>query len=136
MASHAARVDADADGVPNSTDNCSVRPNPAQSDVDADGVGDACEGDIDADGDFDQDDVDLFNKVFGRSIGDPAFDPSADIDGDSRITFVDYQRLVALVTPPPAAASSSRACGLLGIEPLLPVALALRRIARNRKRSV
>ncbi|MGE0388335.1 MAG: thrombospondin type 3 repeat-containing protein [Gammaproteobacteria bacterium] len=51
--------DADADGVPDATDNCPATPNPDQADADADGRGDACDNctqaanatQIDSDGD-------------------------------------------------------------------------------------
>ncbi|MEP6916502.1 MAG: DNA/RNA non-specific endonuclease, partial [Acidobacteriota bacterium] len=36
-------LDTDADGVPDSIDNCRLTPNPDQADSDHDGVGDACE---------------------------------------------------------------------------------------------
>ena len=45
-----AGADADGDGVPDATDNCPNAPNPDQADVDADGEGDACDGDTDGDG--------------------------------------------------------------------------------------
>jgi len=42
--------DADGDGVPDGSDNCPTIPNPAQSDIDSDGLGDQCDNDIDGDG--------------------------------------------------------------------------------------
>jgi cysteine-rich repeat protein len=41
--------DADDDGVPDDADNCVDTPNTDQSDVDGDGQGDECDGDIDGD---------------------------------------------------------------------------------------
>src|SRR5438309_2186022 len=46
----AASVDTDGDGVPDTTDNCVTVYNPAQDDLDHDGVGDACDPDVDGDG--------------------------------------------------------------------------------------
>lgn len=38
--------DSDGDGVPDSEDNCPMVPNPDQSDIDSDGVGDLCDPDF------------------------------------------------------------------------------------------
>jgi len=38
-------LDCDGDGVPNELDNCTAVPNPDQSDVEGDGIGDACQHD-------------------------------------------------------------------------------------------
>ena len=42
--------DRDGDGVPDATDNCPDAPNMEQDDMDADGLGDDCDGDRDGDG--------------------------------------------------------------------------------------
>ena len=48
-----AAPDSDGDGVPNSSDNCPVDPNPNQANTDGDPQGDACDPDDDNDGDPD-----------------------------------------------------------------------------------
>jgi hypothetical protein len=48
--STAAPLDADGDGVPNSSDDCTNVPNAGQADLDCDGRSDASDSDIDGDG--------------------------------------------------------------------------------------
>ena len=47
-------MDSDQDGIPDTDDNCPMHFNPTQSDIDGDGIGDACAVDSDGDGVPDQ----------------------------------------------------------------------------------
>ena len=44
-----------------------------------------CEGDIDGDGDRDEDDLALFADAFGTESGDAGYEPLADLDGDGDV---------------------------------------------------
>lgn len=102
-------LDDDGDGVRNRDDNCPSVHNPDQSDIDGDGVGDACDPDIDGDGWLNEaeefigtdpliacldngwppdvnsngsveiDDVFFAAARFGSSSGDSAYSPRAEI---------------------------------------------------------
>jgi len=80
-------VDEDDDGVQNDSDNCTAVPNPDQADLDADTLGDACDGDIDGDGILNGvDNCQLDPNVTqanldGDSLGDPC---DSDDDGDGK----------------------------------------------------
>jgi hypothetical protein len=65
-------IDSDADGVPNTSDNCPTAPNADQLDTDSDAQGNACDDDDDGDGILD------INDAFPL---DPT--ESVDTDGDS-----------------------------------------------------
>ena len=82
--------DADGDGVPNSADNCPTTPNPSQTNTDAgnsalnragtDGLGDACDADIDGDGY-----TDAQESALGKNPLSYCTVMRADIDGDHTI---------------------------------------------------
>jgi hypothetical protein len=64
-------LDADGDGYNHDSDNCRLVANPTQADLDGDGIGDACDDDIDGDG---------LSNVQEAALGtDPR---KADTDGD------------------------------------------------------
>ncbi len=56
--------DCDDDGVDNSSDNCALQPNPAQTDTDADGYGNLCDFDYNGDCVANVIDLGMFRNAF------------------------------------------------------------------------
>ena len=89
-------ADGDADGAPDSTDNCLLVGNPSQLDSDGDGFGNACDADFDQDGATASLDFGTFRRCWGRTLpasaGPPA-DPTceeSDMDGDGVLGALDF----------------------------------------------
>lgn len=82
---YVASTDSDEDGEPDVSDDCPISYNPLQTDVDGDGIGDACDNDNDNDGLSDGQEA-----VFGS---DP-FDADTDDDGQN-----DYEEYMAYEDP-------------------------------------
>ena len=65
-------ADSDGDGIADGTDNCRTTPNASQADADHDGIGDACDTDLDGDG---------FDNATDAFPSDPTQHADADHDG-------------------------------------------------------
>ena len=130
----------DSDESGNVRDSCLEEQNPFQLDSDGDGLGDqVCdvnsetpaplECDIDFDGDIDSTDVDRILADRRAQAAGPV-DPR-DPDRDGRISVADADICDSRIFTPEISA-----CGLLGVEVLLPLALlAARRRRRARKQA-
>lgn len=90
MACLPAPDDEDLDGMRNAGDNCLLRVNASQVDMDRDGFGNACDGDYDQSGVVDNTDFDRFLAAFGSHEGDLHFDPLADHNGDGVVGAADF----------------------------------------------
>jgi hypothetical protein len=88
--------DADADGVPDLIDNCTVQKNPEQIDDDIDGFGNRCDADLDESGVVTINDFNLFRTCFLEAANNQAFNLSCDFDGSRTITGLDAKIFSAL----------------------------------------
>ncbi len=78
-------ADSDADGIVDLADNCILEANPAQTDTNGDGYGNACDADLTNDGNVNFGDVAAFKSAFPPR----PYDPDADFNRDGFINIGD-----------------------------------------------
>ncbi|MCZ6683563.1 MAG: hypothetical protein O7B26_10285 [Planctomycetota bacterium] len=81
-------------------------------------------GDLDEDGDVDEDDFELFTAAFGIAAGADGYNDCVDFDGDQRITLVDFQewfRCYRAFVDDPTAVLPPFEEALLGLAPAVTV---------------
>jgi len=80
--------DADADGVPDATDNCTLVANPNQCDSDSDGYGNRCDGDMNNNGSTNAQDTVLFRQQLGQPSVGPTYN-EADLNCNGAVNAQD-----------------------------------------------
>ena len=105
----AAAPDSEADGVPNSNDNCIFSLNPAQADADLDGIGNPCDGDLNQDGFVGGPDFSLFTGCFGQPAA--ASCAAADFDGNGVVDEADFPIFAAGFNAKPGPAAGAEVHG-------------------------
>ncbi len=101
-------VDTDADGVPDDTDNCTQLANPQQTDSNGDGLGNACDPDLNDDCVVNFADLAALKAVFAPNPPDA----DADFTGDGLVNFGDLARMKQLffTSPTPGPGPGAAGC--------------------------
>jgi hypothetical protein len=94
-------ADLDGDGVPNAQDRCVAVADAGRSDGDGDGIGDACDPDLNGDGIVGTADRIALHRALGRREGRALFDPRLDFDGDGVVGLPDLAILERAFGAPP-----------------------------------
>ena len=107
-----ADVDFDADGVPDSSDNCTEVENADQRDTDNDGYGNACDADIAVPGDCHVNfkDLAVLKNAFFSTPGSGWWNPDADLNGDNVVNLTDLALMRVLFFGTPGPSGLSGAC--------------------------
>jgi len=122
--------DSDGDGTPDASDNCIQHANGpsapdagghVQRDTNLEGYGNRCDPDYNDDGIVGGPDFLLLGQGYGKSQGDPGFDPELDGDGDGTVGAGDLAILQAFFARPPGP--SGHACA--GSPPCPPPAVSI-----------
>jgi len=90
-----AELDSDGDGIPDSTDNCTIHANPTQFDADSDGYGNRCDSDFNNDQMANMLDFGLFRNALSTH------DPEMDLNDDGFVNILDFALFRILLNQPP-----------------------------------
>jgi len=96
----ASNADSDQDGIPDSSDNCTLVANPVQIDTDGDGYGNHCDGDLNNNGVTNSQDYVLFRTQLGRPSMAPNYN-QADLNGNGMVNAQDAVLLKQLLGKAP-----------------------------------
>jgi len=93
-------ADADSDGIPDATDNCTLVANPGQCDSDGDGFGNRCDGDLNNNGSTNAFDTPLFRAQLGQPSVPPTYN-AADFNCNGSVNAFDTPIFRSLLGSPP-----------------------------------
>jgi len=102
----AGSLDADEDGIPDSSDNCTEVVNADQRDTNGDGIGNACDPDLTEDCIVNSADLTALKAVFFTN------DPDADFDGNGFVNFVDVGVMKSFFFQAPGPSGVPNDCSL------------------------
>ncbi len=108
-------VDADLDGIPDATDNCTLVANPTQCDSDGDGFGNRCDGDLNNNGATNAQDTSMFRPRLGLTVPGPVYD-KADLNCNGVVNAQDTSMFRQLLGAPPGPSAE-----VFALRPLPPI---------------
>ncbi|MBL8199380.1 MAG: DUF1566 domain-containing protein [Chromatiales bacterium] len=100
LANIAPLPDADGDGIPDTSDNCTLVPNPNQCDSDGDSYGNRCDGDMNNNGATNAQDTALFRQQLGQPSVGPTYN-KADLNCNGAVNAQDTALFRQLLGAPP-----------------------------------
>jgi hypothetical protein len=99
-------VDADADGIDDTIDNCLGVPNANQRDTDGDGYGNVCDADLNNSGMVTAADWAILRSVLGKSATASPAAAAADMNGSGTVTAADFALFRSRLGRPPGPSAA------------------------------